>query len=427
MALLKYCDKHNQVGFLRKPTESTGFADIVDFLRGSHIRYALTHNPTIYDSLVKQFWQTATALTLANETIELRATIDNIEYTISKASIRSKLQLEDASGISMLPNTEVFEGMGHMGYPTDGTFTFWKNINPETKNLYLSIAFTKKIFGNMKRGFGGIPKPLLPAMLSVANPIAGKEGPSDISPPSNSTPEAQPVQTPISAPEQTTSLPNLEPTPEPTPITAPEPTLVPTPAPTPLPAPETTHIPESTSKLTPSPDVEPMEHTYVDALETELKQSKETMGKAIIKLVKKVKKLEVALTKRRVVPSESEDEEMGKDKSGGYETPKEGTHTGDMDISPQGLEAAETLAETLSQIKSKKRTDKAKERRRLDAKDVSTANFKEEVNTATAVLLVSTVDVDISTASRSVTYSRRSADKRPVKDKGKAIMTDLNP
>ncbi|GKA55133.1 hypothetical protein Tco_0754082 [Tanacetum coccineum] len=151
------------------------------------------------------------------------------------------------------------------------------------------------------------------------------------------------------------------------------------------------------------------------------------MGKAIIKLVKKVKKLEVALTKRRVVLSESEDEEMSKDKLGGYETPKEGTHIGDMDISPQGLEAAETLAETLSHIKSKKRTDKAKERRRLDAKDVSTANFEQEVNIATAVLLVSTVDVDISTTSRSVTYSRRSADKRPVKDKGKAIMTEPEP
>ncbi|GKD18378.1 putative ribonuclease H-like domain-containing protein, partial [Tanacetum coccineum] len=108
----------------QKPEESVGFAKIVDFLKGSHIRYALTHNPTIYDSLVKQFWQTATALTLANRTLELQATIDNIDYIITEASIRSKLQLADASGISMLPNTDIFEGMGNLGYPTDGTFTF---------------------------------------------------------------------------------------------------------------------------------------------------------------------------------------------------------------------------------------------------------------------------------------------------------------
>ncbi|GJZ01693.1 putative ribonuclease H-like domain-containing protein, partial [Tanacetum coccineum] len=77
---------------------------------------------------VKQFWQTATASTLADGTLELRATIDTIEYTTTEASIRSKLQLADASGITMLPNTEIFEGMGNMGYPTDGSFTFWKSF-----------------------------------------------------------------------------------------------------------------------------------------------------------------------------------------------------------------------------------------------------------------------------------------------------------
>ncbi|GKE34160.1 hypothetical protein Tco_1453482 [Tanacetum coccineum] len=91
-------------------------------------RYALTHNPTIHDSLVKKFWQTAIASTLTDGTLELRATIDTLEYTITKASIRSKLQLADASGISMLPNTEIFKGMGNMGYPTDGSFSFWKSF-----------------------------------------------------------------------------------------------------------------------------------------------------------------------------------------------------------------------------------------------------------------------------------------------------------
>ncbi|GJT67529.1 hypothetical protein Tco_1019009 [Tanacetum coccineum] len=90
----------------------SGFAEIVDFLRGSNLRYALTTNPTIYDSLVKQFWQTATANTLADGTLELHATIDTIVYIITEASIRNKLQLADASGITMLPNNEIFKGMG---------------------------------------------------------------------------------------------------------------------------------------------------------------------------------------------------------------------------------------------------------------------------------------------------------------------------
>ncbi|GKD47445.1 hypothetical protein Tco_1272090, partial [Tanacetum coccineum] len=70
--------------------------------------YALTTNPTIYDSLVKQFWQTVTANTLADGTLELNASIDTTVYTITEASIRDKLQLADASGITMLPNNEIF-------------------------------------------------------------------------------------------------------------------------------------------------------------------------------------------------------------------------------------------------------------------------------------------------------------------------------
>ncbi|GJX16422.1 hypothetical protein Tco_0217254 [Tanacetum coccineum] len=142
MASLKYCDKHNQVGFLKKPEESAGFAEIVDFLKGSHIRYALTHNPTIYDSLVKQFWQTATASTLADRTLELRTTIDTLEYTITEASVRSKLQLADALGISMFPNTKIFKGIGNMG------------------------------FLEMKRSFREVPRPLLPAMLPIVDQSA---------------------------------------------------------------------------------------------------------------------------------------------------------------------------------------------------------------------------------------------------------------
>ncbi|GJZ28661.1 putative ribonuclease H-like domain-containing protein [Tanacetum coccineum] len=41
----EYCDKHNQVGFLRKPDESAGFAEIVDFLRGSNLRLEVKRKP----------------------------------------------------------------------------------------------------------------------------------------------------------------------------------------------------------------------------------------------------------------------------------------------------------------------------------------------------------------------------------------------
>ncbi|GKC24076.1 hypothetical protein Tco_1026226 [Tanacetum coccineum] len=45
--------------------------------------------------------------------------------------------------------------------------------------------------------------------------------------------------------------------------------------------------------------------------------------------------------------------------------------------------------------------------------------------TASEVLMISTTEVNISTAGRTVTYRRRSEEGRTRKDKGKAIMTEL--
>ncbi|GJX48439.1 hypothetical protein Tco_0273629 [Tanacetum coccineum] len=136
MANLKYSDKHNMVAFLKKPNESVGFTEVVDFLKGTSLRYALTHNPTIYDSIVKQFWQTATVRTLANGIQQLVASIDSKEYTIIEASVRSKLQLADATGIHNLSDDEIYAGLATLGYVTEGKLTFWKtNFTPQWKFL----------------------------------------------------------------------------------------------------------------------------------------------------------------------------------------------------------------------------------------------------------------------------------------------------
>ncbi|GJT27409.1 putative ribonuclease H-like domain-containing protein, partial [Tanacetum coccineum] len=59
MSTLKFAETHNLVAFLDKPEENEGFEQIIDFLNASSIRYALTVNPTIYTSCIKQFWATA--------------------------------------------------------------------------------------------------------------------------------------------------------------------------------------------------------------------------------------------------------------------------------------------------------------------------------------------------------------------------------
>ncbi|GJX69392.1 putative ribonuclease H-like domain-containing protein [Tanacetum coccineum] len=83
---------HLEVG-RTKSEGSEGFHQIIDFLNASHIQYALTENPTIYVSFIKQFWRTATARTSANGEVELTATIDGQVKTITEASLRRHLKL----------------------------------------------------------------------------------------------------------------------------------------------------------------------------------------------------------------------------------------------------------------------------------------------------------------------------------------------
>ncbi|GKC74283.1 hypothetical protein Tco_1120166, partial [Tanacetum coccineum] len=106
------------VAYLKKTEGSEGFHQIVDFLNVSYIRYALTENPTIYVSLIQQFWQTATASTLDNGEMEITATIDGKVKVVSEASIKRHLKLKDSDGISTLPNTEIFEQLALMGRST---------------------------------------------------------------------------------------------------------------------------------------------------------------------------------------------------------------------------------------------------------------------------------------------------------------------
>nr|GEX93075.1 xylulose kinase-1 [Tanacetum cinerariifolium] len=89
MAALRYKDEYNKVGYLLKPTESDDYHQIIDFWRASHIRYALTHDPIIFDSLVKQFWSTATLRAPKLGPPAILATIDKTPYTITEDLIPS--------------------------------------------------------------------------------------------------------------------------------------------------------------------------------------------------------------------------------------------------------------------------------------------------------------------------------------------------
>ncbi|GJZ51245.1 hypothetical protein Tco_0605760 [Tanacetum coccineum] len=141
MANLEFCDKHNMVAFLEKSTGSEGFHQVIDFLNQSHICYALTKKPDVYVSFIKQFWRSAEATTDDNGEVQITATIDGHSMTITEASLRRHLKLDDHDGITSIPNSEIFEQLALMGYHTDSDkLTFQKGaFSPQWRFLIHTI------------------------------------------------------------------------------------------------------------------------------------------------------------------------------------------------------------------------------------------------------------------------------------------------
>ncbi|GKD27275.1 hypothetical protein Tco_1233489 [Tanacetum coccineum] len=239
----------------------------------------------------------------------------------------------------------------------------------------MAVTLTRKIFGNMKRSFRGAPRPLLPAMLLVAttNPNAGQKH--------HAMTQSQPSSSILLVPS--TSSP---------PVQSPPP--IPTSIPTPTPIPDTEPAPFEHTFEEPSPLI-----SRIDSLETDLKQTKLTMGNALVKLVKKVKKLEGFLKRRNVVLSDSEEEESEAQGRKSQDDPiaslVQGLVTPSMtkvnasgeeqveDISPNTLEAAKTLSKVAS-LKPKSIDKGSRYKRRKETKGkkvVSSLVFQEEVDT----------------------------------------------
>ncbi|KAI3746383.1 hypothetical protein L6452_08814 [Arctium lappa] len=128
MAGLEFSDEHNEVAMLQKPKQAEGFHQIVDFLKSSHIAYALTVNPTICVEHLRQFWANATIHT-EEGTHVIQTRVCDKPLTISEECIRIHIRLDDASGITSLPKEALFHSFSQMGYedPTD-VYKFFKNI-----------------------------------------------------------------------------------------------------------------------------------------------------------------------------------------------------------------------------------------------------------------------------------------------------------
>ncbi|GJX87380.1 hypothetical protein Tco_0339394 [Tanacetum coccineum] len=376
MANLEFRDTYNMVAYLHKTEGSEGFHQIVDFLNTSHIKYALTKNPTIHVSLIQQFWQTATVNTLDSREVQITAIIDGKVKLVSEASIKRHLKLEDSDGPIMQGEGSIVPVESHhtpSGPLTTSQPPLSSSSRIPTRQETQVPQLSSPTYSNVadEAAFTSVDVVHGGAATTVSSIDAG-QGSGNI-PKSPTIPHDSPLlggHTPGSD-EDSMTLHEL--------------TIL-------------------CTKLS----------NKVDSLETVLKQTKQTYSAALTKLIKKVKKLEqtikISQARRRAKIVVSNDDESSEDPS------KQGRMIEDIDqdarislvtpikVSSQKdqsedqlgvLSAAKVLADA-----AKKNVNTYTSRRRVvstGSKGVSTASrifstAKESVSTAGASMPVSTAE-----------------------------------
>ncbi|GKE59570.1 hypothetical protein Tco_1498755 [Tanacetum coccineum] len=102
------------VACLERIDRKADFHEIVDFLTGSPIHYALTISPTIYVSYIEQFWNTVHSQPIS-DVKQIHAIIDGKTILISELLVRSDLHFNDEDGITCLTNDAIFDNLALMG------------------------------------------------------------------------------------------------------------------------------------------------------------------------------------------------------------------------------------------------------------------------------------------------------------------------
>nr|GFA25415.1 hypothetical protein [Tanacetum cinerariifolium] len=272
--------------------------------------YALVVNPTIYVSCIKQFWALAT-INKVNDAVQLRALIDGKKVVVTEDVIRRDLWLDDADGVECFLNKEILAKLTRMGHEKPPhKLTFYKAFfSAQWKfsihTLVQCVSAKRTAWNEFSCSMAsvviflatGVQTPLFALMLVQPQPQAVEEEEVEIptapAPPSPTTVEEDEVNIPTApAPPSPTN----DPLPPPQDLT---PTPHATPPASPLQEQPTTNFESSMSLLT------TLMETYASLSQkvARLEQDKHTQALEILKLKKRVKKLEKKKKSKRMHPN----------------------------------------------------------------------------------------------------------------------------
>nr|GEW25413.1 putative ribonuclease H-like domain-containing protein [Tanacetum cinerariifolium] len=319
--------------------------------------YALTSNLTIYASMVRQFWGSASEVSPLDGVKGLVATIDGTAYNVTEASIRSALQFDDLNAIDTMTNEEIFTGLQDIGRTKFLMYPRFLQLilDTDTKDTtpYPALLVTKKFFANM-RNYQGPDMPLLAHMLNLWEPALEQAQQQDVYQPQPSPVVApHPSPNPMPSPRRQSSPPPIPFGPTPSSgvvFTEPIPYMPSLPEPSePVLETITSPIRNDDTGSGSFHESSPRPPLRIAALETELKATKILHKDTVVLFAKRIKKLESKLktNKRKLVLTLHEPSH-----STTPSKPANPEQSSEQEISPTTLDAVLVLSQSKAKARA---------------------------------------------------------------------------
>nr|GFA80287.1 hypothetical protein [Tanacetum cinerariifolium] len=182
-----FADTHNVVAILEKSDVAKGFKQIIDFLSGSYIYYALTVTPHIYISCIKQFWNSVLVKCSGDVTSQWKFLIHTILQSLSaKRTSWNEFSTTMAFAVICLLKGQSFNFSKYIfdslvrNVDSSSKFYMYPRfiqliIQAQVGDLsshttrFISPALTQKVFANIRRvgkGFSGVETPFFEGMIA---------------------------------------------------------------------------------------------------------------------------------------------------------------------------------------------------------------------------------------------------------------------
>ncbi|GJY49775.1 hypothetical protein Tco_0439731 [Tanacetum coccineum] len=127
MAIMNSCNKHNMIACVEKTERNSDFHEVIDFLTGCSVNYALLVSPNVIQQWIQQFWST-TKVRIINEVAHIEAKVAGKKILVSEASVRTDLMFNDEDGTNCFDNQVIWDTLRDIGY--EGSLTLLSFSKP---------------------------------------------------------------------------------------------------------------------------------------------------------------------------------------------------------------------------------------------------------------------------------------------------------